>query len=201
MRRAFGLQSKDFWGRTMRFIFALLMIVSSVPAYAGGSINYFNCKADNEDALADPPGVSDALHSEKLMRLPHAAWCYRPPVDAPAVAPPPSSRGGPVVFGSFNNLAKHSAAWFDMAAKILSTVPNSKMLMKRNALAEPTTRQAFLQQFESRGIDPNRVLAAFAITACMLLSVSGLSLACSVGARSTRVAIWLTTARSCEMKT
>jgi hypothetical protein len=41
------------------------------------------------------------------------------------------------------------------------------------------------------GIDPNRVLAAFAITACTLFSVSALSLACSTGSSSTRVAIWL----------
>jgi ABC-type transport system involved in multi-copper enzyme maturation permease subunit len=49
---------------------------------------------------------------------------------------------------------------------------------------------AVLLQFLG-GIDPNRVLAAFAITACTLFSVSGLSLACSVGSSSTRVAIWL----------
>ena len=30
-------------------MFALAIIISSMPAYAGGSINYFNCKADNED--------------------------------------------------------------------------------------------------------------------------------------------------------
>ena len=36
----------------MRLMFALLIIVSTVPAYAGGKITYFNCKADNEDATS-----------------------------------------------------------------------------------------------------------------------------------------------------
>src|SRR5437667_391409 len=35
------------------------------------------------DALADPPGESDALHTEKLIRLPRSAWCYRPDDLAP----------------------------------------------------------------------------------------------------------------------
>jgi ABC-type transport system involved in multi-copper enzyme maturation permease subunit len=41
------------------------------------------------------------------------------------------------------------------------------------------------------GIDPNRVLAVFAISGCTILSMSGLSLACSVAVRSTRLAIFL----------
>jgi ABC-type transport system involved in multi-copper enzyme maturation permease subunit len=41
------------------------------------------------------------------------------------------------------------------------------------------------------GIDPNQVLAVFAMTASTLFSVAALSLACSVAVRSTRLAIFL----------
>jgi predicted O-linked N-acetylglucosamine transferase (SPINDLY family) len=35
------------------------------------------------DAVADPPGMTDALHSEQLLRLEGCAWCFQPPSDAP----------------------------------------------------------------------------------------------------------------------
>ena len=64
------------------------------------------------DALADPPNsagvgaANDALHTERLIRLPETAWCFEPPANAPDVAPLPSLAAGHVTFGSFNNLAK-----------------------------------------------------------------------------------------------
>ncbi len=56
----------------MRMLIALLMIVSWVPAYAGGNITYFNCKADNEDA----PGVYGLDDSAKKVcdRSVQNAW-------------------------------------------------------------------------------------------------------------------------------
>jgi len=37
------------------------------------------------DALADPPGVTDGLCSEQLVRLPQTNWCFQPPDETPAV--------------------------------------------------------------------------------------------------------------------
>ena len=36
------------------------------------------------DALADPPGMTEALNTEELVRLPTCAWCFEPWPDAPA---------------------------------------------------------------------------------------------------------------------
>ena len=56
------------------------------------------------DAYADPPGFSDTLHSEHLIRLPQTNWIYQPPEDCPAPIQRPT--GAPVTFGCFNNFAK-----------------------------------------------------------------------------------------------
>ena len=53
------------------------------------------------DAQADPPGGSEHLHTETLIRLPGGFLCYRPP-PAPPVRPPPCLVNGHPTFGSFN---------------------------------------------------------------------------------------------------
>src|SRR5262249_12095546 len=54
-------------------------------------------------ALADPIGITDDLHTEKLLRLEGCFLAYTL-LDDPEAAPPPlaSSREGPITFGSFN---------------------------------------------------------------------------------------------------
>ncbi|MGE4219558.1 MAG: tetratricopeptide repeat protein, partial [Alphaproteobacteria bacterium] len=39
------------------------------------------------DARADPPGDADALHTERLLRLPDCFLCYTPPEEAPPLPP------------------------------------------------------------------------------------------------------------------
>src|SRR5205085_12033632 len=54
------------------------------------------------DAVADPRGDADAIHTEKLVRLPRTAWCYQPAPDSPPVVPPPALSKGSVTSGPFN---------------------------------------------------------------------------------------------------
>jgi predicted O-linked N-acetylglucosamine transferase (SPINDLY family) len=109
------------------------------------------------DAWADPPGESDALHTESLERLPQGFICYQPPADAPPVAPRRRESGEPVVFGSFNNLAKITpevvAAW----ARILAGVPRSRMVLKSRVLADVTARERYKALFAAGGLGCDRV--------------------------------------------
>jgi predicted O-linked N-acetylglucosamine transferase (SPINDLY family) len=107
------------------------------------------------DAFADPPGDADRFHTEKLLRLPHSQWCYRPPATADPVAAPPCTRNGFFTFGSFNQAAKLSPAVRRLWAEILKRTPGSKLLVV-GVPPGPAT-QLLVEEFSRAGIDPSRV--------------------------------------------
>jgi predicted O-linked N-acetylglucosamine transferase (SPINDLY family) len=109
------------------------------------------------DRFADPPGMTEHLHSEKLIRLPECFSCYQPPGDAPEVSGLPAREKGYVTFGSFNNLAKITPEVKAVWAKILQAVPGSRLTLKNPALGENATRQAMRQAFTELGIAPERL--------------------------------------------
>ncbi|MGE0734362.1 MAG: tetratricopeptide repeat protein [Alphaproteobacteria bacterium] len=109
------------------------------------------------DAWADPPGLTESLHSEKLLRLQDGFLCYQAPPKAPAVAAAPAARNGYVTFGSFNNLAKTSPTLIALWARILEAVPRSKLVMKAPPLADQGPRDYFAGLFKRHGVDLARI--------------------------------------------
>ena len=107
------------------------------------------------DAIADPPGTSDHLHTEKLIRLPRTAWCYQPPTDCPAVQPRPGD--GPIIFGAFNILAKFSNTCLALWAEVLAAVPDSKLLIKSKGLGSAIARQRIIDIFRNHNIAEQRL--------------------------------------------
>ncbi len=105
------------------------------------------------DGYADPPGVSDSVHTEKLLRLPRTLWCYRPPQDAPPVSELPALRRGHVTFGSFNHIAKLNPRVLELWADLLRRVPGSRLLV----MAVPDEGAAARIRRGLAGIEPDRV--------------------------------------------
>jgi predicted O-linked N-acetylglucosamine transferase (SPINDLY family) len=81
------------------------------------------------DSFADPPGATDALHTERLVRLPGAFFCYQPLRAAPPVGDLPAVANGYATFGSFNKFAKVTADVLSAWARILSLVTNSRLMI------------------------------------------------------------------------
>ena len=79
------------------------------------------------DAHADPPGATEAWHTETLVRLPQAFFCYRPPTEAPQVVDPPCLKRKAITFGSFNIFAKVTPAVLATWAAILGHVTGSRL--------------------------------------------------------------------------
>lgn len=81
------------------------------------------------DAICDPPGTTEHLHSETLVRLPDIYMTWQPPTDAPDPGPPPSLSRGHVTFGSFNSCFKITPATIALWARILRGLPGSRLML------------------------------------------------------------------------
>lgn len=104
------------------------------------------------DEHCDPPGVTEHLHSERLLRIPGGSFCYRPPRVAEEVANPPADRNGYVTFGSFNNLAKLSPSTLRAWGAILREAPDSRLLIKNFSLRDGAARQRLRQALKDEGV-------------------------------------------------
>jgi protein O-GlcNAc transferase len=104
------------------------------------------------DAGLDPEGLTEAFHSERLVRMQSGAVCFRPHPSAPEVAPLPCLSGKPFTFGSFNNLAKITAPVLDLWATVLASVPESRMQVVADS------DEFFLREMQKRGIAKERFI-------------------------------------------
>ncbi|HEX3731253.1 MAG TPA: tetratricopeptide repeat protein [Opitutaceae bacterium] len=107
------------------------------------------------DALSDPP--EESLARETLLRFSPTAWCYAPPLEAPAPAGPPSARGQAPVFGCFNNFAKVTDEMLRAWSRLLGLVPGSRLVLKSFGLNEPSLRAGVQRRLSAVGFDLGRV--------------------------------------------
>ena len=109
------------------------------------------------DAIADPIGEAEAIHTERLVRLPMGAWCFRPHADTPPVVLRVSDPAKPIVFGCFNVPRKFDDKQLRNWAGVLSAVPASRLLLKAEPFGDHGVRSSILDHLASAGIDPARV--------------------------------------------
>lgn len=110
------------------------------------------------DELADPSGLTDAWHTEKLVRLRPCFLRYRPAADPPAVTPPAFERNGFVTFASFNNPMKLRQEVADLWVRILNRVPNSRLLLKGIGMHDPMLRARVQALFANAGLSMDRLV-------------------------------------------
>lgn len=107
------------------------------------------------DAVCDPPGASETLYTERLLRLPDVLYCYQPPADMPEVAESPALRNGYVTFGGMNGAAKLNPQWIALWAGLLSEVPRSRLVLA--AVPVGATGDRLRTLFSRHGVDPARI--------------------------------------------
>jgi predicted O-linked N-acetylglucosamine transferase (SPINDLY family) len=109
------------------------------------------------DAHADPPGMTEPFNAEQLVRLPRTAWCYQPPEPAPDVSDLPARRNGRFTFGSFNRLAKIGGQTVELWGKVLSALPESRLLLKTAGFGEEQTQKNVREMFAKHGVAGDRL--------------------------------------------
>ena len=109
------------------------------------------------DAIADPVGEADSLHSERLIRLEKGFLCYQGDDSAHSADSPPCSQRRYITYGCFNKLIKITPIAIRLWAKILRAVPGSRLLLKSAQLAEPELRSRYLEMFRQASIAEERI--------------------------------------------
>jgi protein O-GlcNAc transferase len=107
------------------------------------------------DEWADPPGMTERWHTERLVRLPGGFLCFCPQESPPAVGKTPCLKGGPITFGSCSKPPKWTHGSIEAWAAILRQVPDSRLLL-HHSTAEGTQARV-LEEFFSHGISPHRI--------------------------------------------
>lgn len=129
------------------------VLVSWLGYFATTGLEYLD--AVLLDKWHAPPGT-EAQFAEPIIRLPQRL-CYTPVPFAPAVSPAPTFTKGHITFGSFNNTAKYNPTVFDLWARILGEVPNSRLILKWRTFNDEAFRQQVTDTFASRGIAAERI--------------------------------------------
>ena len=112
------------------------------------------------DTIADPPGLTRHLHTERLLRLPRCFLAYRPRDSAAAVE---RVAGEPFTFASFCRPCKLSEGTVMAWAEILRRAPASRLLLHHQAMRPFRKKTAqFIEReirgrFTPLGVEPSRI--------------------------------------------
>ncbi|MBI5889445.1 MAG: tetratricopeptide repeat protein [Nitrosomonadales bacterium] len=106
------------------------------------------------DAYLDPPGLTDAFHTESVVRL-SASAVFRPDVNAPPVNKLPALAGAPFTFASLNNPSKFNEKVIALWARILKAAPAARMMLGN---AHATQEKWLLDLFAKYGVGAERLL-------------------------------------------
>ena len=130
------------------------VMVSMLGYYATTGLDYMDA------SVLDSWHVTNATHNqfvEPIILLDPIRWCYYPAFPAPLIEPPPVIKNGYITFGSFNNTLKYNPTVFELWAKILLAIPQSRLVLKWRTFNDPEFKNKVLNCFADLGIDPNRI--------------------------------------------
>lgn len=108
------------------------------------------------DAISVPES-DDSLYSERVLKLPHFAFCMQPHPTAPDISLLPALRNGYLTFGCFNNLAKLTSSSIAIWSRLLSVLPDTRLILRALGLNDGDTCAKVWQAFETGGVARSRI--------------------------------------------
>jgi protein O-GlcNAc transferase len=106
------------------------------------------------DPHLDSPDSSDENHTERSLHLLQSYWCYESPADSPDPGPLPAITNNLITFGCLNNFCKITAPTLEVWIKLLTRVPNSRLILHA---AQGSHRDRLRNQFSQNGVAPDRI--------------------------------------------
>jgi protein O-GlcNAc transferase len=100
------------------------------------------------DRWTDPPGESEHLYTERLLRPFASHVCYAPAAGSPDVTDPPVKRNGYMTFGSFNRARKINSVVAELWSRVLRAVPGSRLVLRPG----PSCKAPLLERFAAHGV-------------------------------------------------
>lgn len=113
--------------------------------------------------LADPVSVPDSLRAqftEQVVYLPDTRLCFSPPREDAAVTPLPALTNGFISFGSFQNLTKLNDLVLATWARILHSLPQSRLRLQNPQIKSVAVRELLMERLAGQGVPPDRVTFA-----------------------------------------
>ncbi|MBF0452305.1 MAG: tetratricopeptide repeat protein [Candidatus Magnetomorum sp.] len=108
------------------------------------------------DQWADPKEF-EPFYTETLARMPQCFLCYHPEYQTPEVSCLPALNNGFITLGSFTRMSKVNPYLLEIWAKMLTCLPNSRLILKAQAFHDPLISKRILTFFEKKGIDTHRL--------------------------------------------
>ena len=106
------------------------------------------------------PPQDERYYTEQVVRLPHSFLCFTPPPSAIEVASLPALARGKVTFGCFNNTAKINPGVIAVWAKLLMSLPGSRLALKSIGFGDEPVKKHYRELFAVHGIEAERLLFA-----------------------------------------
>ena len=103
------------------------------------------------------PLGAERYFSERPIRLSRMPHVYVPPEGMPEVAPLPALKNGYVTFGCFSRPARINEDVIKAWARILKSVPNSRLVLNSKPFREEENCIAWHNRFSALGLEPGRV--------------------------------------------
>ena len=107
------------------------------------------------DVIADPIGISDEFHTEKLYRLPRGFLCYKGNNSVSLPNDIPQIKNRFVTYGSFNNFLKVTPDVIKVWSKILKFSPTSRLILKGSDINQNASQH--IETFAKEGISEDRI--------------------------------------------
>jgi protein O-GlcNAc transferase len=139
------------------------LLAAKLAPYQATYLGYPNTTGLSEvdyritDSVVDPVGLTEAIHTEELVRIEAPFLCIQRPENLPEKLLSPAVTNGYVTFGFFNKLLKLTDETLSLWGRLFQANATSRLVIKAGGLQYSSTRSKLGRRLLANGIALDRV--------------------------------------------